>query len=192
MEQQGEYQIAADRETVWSALNDPETLAACIPGCQAMEQVAEAEFAAKVKAKVGPVSATFDAEIVLNDLQPPESYTLSGSVKGGPAGFGKGEAKVQLTEAADGTVLTYQVKASVGGKLAQIGSRLVDGAARKMADDFFANFRNALDPNAAAAESQADSSTTEAQSDRAYEPSGNNYVWIAAFVVLALAMILAI
>ena len=200
MEQQGEYPIAASREQVWSALNDAETLAECIPGCQSMAQTSDTEFTAKVKAKVGPVSATFDAEIALSDLQPPESYTLAGSVKGGAAGFGKGQASVQLAEAEGGTLLTYQVTASVGGKLAQIGSRLVDGAARKMADDFFANFQqklNPVDPEAAedagAAEAGTDKQqTAKQQTERHYEPSGNNYVWIAAFVVLALAMILAI
>ncbi len=144
LEQDGEYLINAAREQVWEALNDPDVLGACIPGCQEITRTDDTHFSARVKAKVGPVSATFTADMELTELNPPASYVIVGGVKGGAAGFGKGEASVNLTEesADDGAVtkLTYSVKASVGGKLAQVGSRLVDGAARKMADDFFAGF----------------------------------------------------
>ena len=144
MQQNGEYLIPAPVETVWQALNDPEVLGACIPGCQSVTQVDDTHFDASVKAKVGPVSATFQAGLELTDLNPPNSYTIAGNVKGGAAGFGKGTAAVSLADADGGTRLSYEVNANVGGKLAQVGSRLVDGAARKMADDFFSAFSEHL------------------------------------------------
>ena len=141
MQQTGEYEIAASLQAVWDALNDPDVLGACITGCQEVTRVDEQHFDVRVKAKVGPVSATFQASLELKDLDPPRSYVIEGGVKGGAAGFGKGTAAVQLTEAgtadAPSTRLSYTVDASVGGKLAQVGSRLVDGAARKMADEFY-------------------------------------------------------
>ena len=149
MEQTGEYRIAAPRDQVWAALNDPEVLQQCIDGCQSMTQTGDVTYIAAVKAKIGPVSALFTADLELADLDPPNSYTINASAKGGAAGFGKGAAGVTLRDdgpadgTADeraGTLLTYTVQANVGGKLAQIGSRLIDGAARKMADDFFAKF----------------------------------------------------
>ena len=139
MQMTGEQRIAASRETVWDALNDPEVLKACIPGCEEIEKVSETEMNAKVKAKVGPVSAKFQGSVTLSDLNPPESYRISGEGKGGAAGFAKGGATVKLAEDGDGTILTYEVDAQVGGKLAQIGSRLIDGTAKKLAGDFFAN-----------------------------------------------------
>jgi hypothetical protein len=144
MEMQGEQIIPAPRDQVWEALNDPEVLRQCIPGCESLEKTAEDKFEAAVTAKVGPVKAKFKGEVELSDIDPPNGYTLSGSGSGGAAGFGKGSAKVRLEDVPDGTKLTYDVTASVGGKLAQIGSRLVDGAARKMADDFFSNFKDAV------------------------------------------------
>jgi len=140
MEQSGEYRIESPAEAVWAALNDPDVLARCIAGCQSMEKVSQSEFRAKVKARVGPVSALFDAELTLSDVDPPHAYTVSGRVKGGPAGFGRGSARVELAPDAGATILRYHVQGSVGGKLAQIGSRLVDGSARKLAEDFFAAF----------------------------------------------------
>ena len=222
MEQSGEYEIPASRDAVWTALNDPEILGRCITGCQDVVQIDEHHFEVKVKAKVGPVSATFQAELELQDLDPPNSYTIKGGVKGGAAGFGKGDAHVKLTELeADSTRLTYQVKASVGGKLAQVGSRLVDGAARKMADEFFAAFRahlvgpeevaddtsdtgpiNAAQAGQApqqqsqgsspAANQPAEENTETATSEGRYESSGGNLIWIIAFVVLGLAILLAV
>ena len=205
MEQVGEYQINAGREEVWAALNDAEVLGRCIPGCQHIEQTDAEHFDAKVKAKIGPVSANFAVSIALEDINPPTSYTLSGGVKGGAAGFGKGQAKVNLTERDGGTQLNYRVDASVGGKLAQVGSRLVDGAARKMADDFFSAFCAELAPNESASQTQEaepDEMPDQKDADHAhtnstdkqptYETDGNKFVWVVAFVVLALAMILAI
>ena len=140
MEIKGEFRIPATRERVWEALNDPEVLKKCIPGCESMEQRSDTEFDATMKAKIGPVKATFQSAVALSNLVPPESYTISGQGKGGPAGFGKGAADVRLEQADGETVLNYTAELQVGGKLAQIGSRLVGGAARKIADDFFKRF----------------------------------------------------
>ena len=141
MEQSGEYRIAGARVRVWEALNDPAVLERCIDGCRSMTPVAEDQFEAVVAAKVGPVRATFTAAITLRDVVAPERYRLEVQVKGGPAGFAKGTAAVELEEASpDETLLKYRIEGGIGGKLAQIGSRLVDGAARKMASSFFKRF----------------------------------------------------
>lgn len=140
MDMTGEYRIPAPRQRVWAALNDPEILKAAIPGCEELNKVGDNDLEARVKAKVGPVSATFTGKVTLSDLNPPESYRISGEGKGGAAGFAKGGAEVNLTEDGSGTILRYTAKADVGGKLAQIGSRLIQGTAKKMADDFFGKF----------------------------------------------------
>ena len=140
MDMTGEYRIPAPRQRVWEALNDPETLKAAIPGCEELSKLSDHELEARVKAKVGPVSATFTGKVTLNDLNPPESYRIAGEGKGGAAGYAKGGAEVNLAEDGSDTILRYTAKADVGGKLAQIGSRLVQGAAKKMADDFFGKF----------------------------------------------------
>ncbi len=145
MELTGSRQIAADRAAVWAALNDPEVLKAAIPGCQSMSGSPETGFEAIVKQKVGPVSATFHGAVALSNVVPGVSYTISGEGKGGAAGFAKGGADVRLEDAGGGTLLTYDVKANVGGKLAQLGSRLIDGFAKKMADSFFENFQAAVE-----------------------------------------------
>ncbi|MEL7464667.1 MAG: carbon monoxide dehydrogenase subunit G [Pseudomonadota bacterium] len=141
----GSRTIAADRETVWAALNDPEVLKACINGCQELEKTSDTSFAATVKQKVGPVSATFKGEVELTDLNPPESYRISGEGKGGAAGFASGGADVKLTEVEGGTELAYDVDAKVGGKIAQLGARLIDGFAKKMADQFFETFQKVVE-----------------------------------------------
>ena len=142
MEMKGEYRIPAEKTLVWAALNDPEVLKECIPGCESLEKTSEYSMAATVRAKVGPVSAKFNGEVHLEDLDPPNSYTIRGEGKGGAAGFARGEARVSLAEDGAETVLSYVVDAKVGGKLAQIGSRLIDATAKKMADDFFGRFRD--------------------------------------------------
>ncbi len=144
MQMSGEYRIEAPREAVWAALNDPEVLKQAIPGCEEIEKISDTELAAKVKVKVGPVSAKFSGAVTLSDLDPPKGYTISGEGKGGPAGFAKGGAKVRLEEDGAATILHYDVEARVGGKLAQIGSRLIDATAKKMANDFFARFAEAV------------------------------------------------
>lgn len=145
MKLEGSQIIAADRATVWAALNDPEVLKQCIPGCQSLDKVDETHFTAVVKQKVGPVSATFNGEVELQNLNPPESYTIAGEGKGGAAGFAKGGADVSLREVEGGTELTYTAEAKVGGKLAQLGARLIDGFAKKQADTFFATFKQTVE-----------------------------------------------
>ncbi|MBP6010755.1 MAG: carbon monoxide dehydrogenase subunit G [Alphaproteobacteria bacterium] len=140
MDMSGEYKIAAPRARVWAALNDPAILRQAIPGCEELNKLSDTELEATAKAKIGPVSARFKGKVVLSNLNPPEGYTLTGEGSGGAAGFAKGEATVTLVEDGDATILRYVVKAAIGGKLAQLGQRLVDGAAKKMADEFFDKF----------------------------------------------------
>jgi len=140
MDMAGERLISAPQNTVWSALNDPEILKACIPGCESLEATSENEMTAVAAVKLGPISAKFSGRVSLSDIDPPNGYTLSGEGKGGPAGFAKGAAKVRLTPAPEGTLLTYTVEAQVGGKIAQLGARLIDATAKSMADQFFTKF----------------------------------------------------
>ena len=141
MELNGSRVIAADRATVWKYLTDPDTLKTCIPGCEELEGSIEDGFEAMVKQKVGPVKATFRGAVTVSDLVPEQSYTISGEGKGGVAGFAKGRADVRLEDCEEGTELAYDVHAEVGGKLAQLGSRLIHGTARRLADQFFDNFQ---------------------------------------------------
>lgn len=140
MDMTGEYRIPAPIGRVWAGLNDPEILGQSITGCDEIERTSDTEFVAKVTAKVGPVKARFAGKVTLSDIDPPNGYKISGEGTGGAAGFAKGGASVRLAEDGTDTVLSYTVNASVGGKLAQIGSRLIDATARKMADDFFGKF----------------------------------------------------
>lgn len=142
----GEQFIPLPQQRVWEALNDPQTLKACIPGCDSIEKVSDTEYKVAMIAAVGPVKARFSGTLKLSDLDPPHSYSLAFEGSGGAAGFGKGGAQVRLAPEADGTKLSYTAKATVGGKLAQVGSRLVDAAARKMADDFFIRFNATVAP----------------------------------------------
>jgi carbon monoxide dehydrogenase subunit G len=185
MQQTGEYRIAAPAAEVWRALNDPEVLARCIPGCESLERTGETSFRAKVRAKVGPVSAAFEGEVTLSDLDPPRAYTLNASAKGGAAGFGRGTARVTLEDQGAETVLRYSVEGSVGGKLAQIGQRLIDAAARKTADDFFAAFAEAVAPAPAPA---ARAPQTPAQ--RVGLAHGRQLAWLVVAAV-AFAVIVA-
>lgn len=140
----GEVTLPADRPKVWAMLNDAEVLKACIPGCQSLEKTSDTSFVAVAKVKIGPVGASFKGEVQLSDIDPPNGYTISGKGEGGIAGFANGGAKVQLSDAPEGTLLKYDVTANVGGKIAQMGSRLIDGVAKKMADQFFSNFAAAV------------------------------------------------
>jgi uncharacterized protein len=152
MEMTGEFRIPAPRQRVWEGLNDPEILKSSIPGCQTIEKLSDTEFTAKVLAQVGPVKANFAGKVTLSDLDPPQSYTIAGEGSGGVAGFAKGSAKVNLDEDGGATVLHYAVQAHVGGKLAQIGSRLIDSVARRMAENFFTRFVAAVAPEQPATE----------------------------------------
>ena len=141
MDLKGKYRLPAPRETVWAALNDPDVLRACIPGCQKLEMTGDNEMEATVTAKVGPVKATFNGQVRLENINAPESFSIVGEGKGGIAGFAKGGADVLLKEEGpDATTLSYDVKAQVGGKLAQMGGRLIDSTAKKLAGQFFDNF----------------------------------------------------
>ncbi len=139
MDLKGEYRLPAPRETVWAMLNDPAVLRDCIPGCQELTVTGENEMAATVVAKIGPVKATFTGQVRLENIQAPESYSIVGEGKGGIAGFASGGADVHLADEGAETVLTYSVDAKVGGKIAQLGGRLVDSSAKKLAGQFFDN-----------------------------------------------------
>ena len=145
MEMHDSQRIAAPREAVYAALNDPEVLKQCIPGCEELEMVSPTEMNATVTLRIGPVKARFKGAVELTDLVPPESYTISGEGKGGVAGFAKGGAKVTFIEEGDETVLQYDVKADIGGKLAQLGGRLIDSTSKKLAGQFFKNFGAVLE-----------------------------------------------
>lgn len=150
MKLSGEHRIPAPRQTVWEGLNNPDVLKESIPGCETLEETGENELTATVKAKVGPVSAKFGGTVTLSDFNPPESYVISGEGKGGAAGFAKGSAKVTLAEDGSDTILTWEADANVGGKLAQIGSRLIDSTAKKMAGQFFDAFSKKIGDDAQA------------------------------------------
>jgi uncharacterized protein len=169
MEMTGEYTIPAPREKVWEALNDPEVLAACIPGCQELNKDSETELSATVKSKVGPVSATFKGKVTLSEIDAPNGYKISGEGTGGVAGFAKGGADIKLVDAGDGTTLSYVATAQVGGKLAQIGSRLIDSTAKKMANEFFGKFAEVVggDSGAEAAPAETAAAPTPAPASEA-------------------------
>jgi carbon monoxide dehydrogenase subunit G len=144
MEMKGEQLIPAPQQAVWNGLNDPEVLKACVPGCESITATGDNEYQVLMVARVGPVSAKFKGKLTLSDIKPPQSYAISFEGQGGAAGFAKGGAQVSLATEGLTTKLAYDVKASVGGKLAQIGSRLIDAAAKKVADDFFRNFNERM------------------------------------------------
>jgi carbon monoxide dehydrogenase subunit G len=169
MDMTGEFRIPAPRQRVWEGLNDPQILKECIPGCQTIERLSDTEFTAKVVAQVGPVKANFGGKVTLSDLDPPQSYTIAGEGSGGVAGFAKGSAKVNLVDDSGVTVLNYAVQAHVGGKLAQIGSRLIDSVARKMAETFFTRFVAAVAPEQAPSVVDG-AAESEAETDRSIPP----------------------
>ena len=182
MEITGEQLIPLPQAEVWRGLNDPEVLKACIAGCESIERVSDTEYRVVMVASVGPVKAKFNGKLVLSDLNPPNSYSLSFEGAGGAAGFGKGSAQVSLKAEGAGTRLSYSAKASVGGKLAQVGSRLIDGVARKMADDFFSAFNEKLaGPKAAGAAAPA---TGKGRIHPAW--------WVAGALLLAVLVYLAL
>ena len=173
MEISGKYIIDSPRAQVWAALNDPDVLKACIPGCESLTKKSETEFDTEVLAKVGPVKAKFTTVVKLENIVAPTSYTLVGNSKARGAGFGKGKADVRLEDTADGgTELSYVADFKVGGKLAQIGSRLVAGATKKTADDFFGNFSTSLAPMAA-----------KADVEKPQEPASRLPYWLVAVAI---------
>ena len=140
----GDIQLDANREAVWAKLNDPAVLKSCIPGCEQLDMLSDSEFQAVATVKVGPVKARWKGKVRLSDFDPPNSYRISGEGDGGVAGFAKGAAKVSLADKDGGTLLSYNVESQIGGKLAQLGQRLINSAAKKTADDFFEKFRTAV------------------------------------------------
>ncbi len=197
MDMKGEYRIPAAKQAVWEALNDPEILKACIPGCETIDKTSDTEMTATVKAKVGPVSARFKGKVTLSDLNPQNSYSISGEGQGGPAGFGKGGATVTLEEVGSDTVLRYEANAQVGGKLAQIGARLVDGAAKKIADEFFSNFATHVGDAAAgtapaSVEAESAGPALAVNHEKAEKPSKtiSTATWIVGLVAVVAVVLL--
>lgn len=201
MDMTGQQMIRAPREKVWAALNDPEILQQAIPGCQSLEKRTDNEFVATVVTKLGPVKANFSGKVTLADIDPPNGYTIQGEGQGGATGFAKGGAKVALQDDPAGTLLRYEVHAAVGGKLAQIGSRLIDATARKMADDFFSRFNQLVSATPAFAEEEAlapapgtqmpeelpvESPVPPAES-RAALPS---WVWVGGLVIVVILLLI--
>ena len=191
MDLTGEYRIPAPRDRVWQALNDPAVLETCIPGIETLEKTSDTAFEATVGAKVGPVNAKCSGAVTLSNLDPPNGYTISGEGKGGAAGFANGGADVALSDTDDGgTLLTYTAHVQVGGKLAQIGSRLVAGTAKKMADDFFSRFAETV--GAAATPETSEAIDEPPSADEAPSPSAGMRpaYWITALVIAAVALLL--
>jgi uncharacterized protein len=203
MDMTGEFRIAASKEAVWKALNDPEVLRQCIPGCEELLKTSDTEFTAKVTVRVGPVKARFAGKVTLSDLDPPNGYKISGEGQGGAAGFANGGAVVRLEADGDGTLLKYTVNASIGGKLAQIGARLIDGTARKLADEFFATFAAlvaagaapaiveastsaAAEPVPAASVVAAAAGTPPPERPRGLKP----WLWVTGLIVIAILLLI--
>ncbi|HUO13033.1 MAG TPA: carbon monoxide dehydrogenase subunit G [Caulobacteraceae bacterium] len=182
MEQSGEHRIAAPRARVWEALNDPEVLKRCIEGCEELTRTGDDSFHAIVRAKVGPLSATFAGDVTLKDVDPPNGYTLDVGASGGATGFARGTAKVALADDGGETLLTYSAEGRVGGKLAQIGQRLIDAAARKTADDFFDAFAREVTAPAATATERAPVEPRPAQRPRAL-------LWAGAGAVILVVLL---
>jgi carbon monoxide dehydrogenase subunit G len=191
MDLTGEYRIPAPREAVWRALNDPDVLRQCIPGCESIERLSDTEMAARVTARVGPVKATFNGKVTLSDLDPPNGYRISGEGQGGVAGFAKGGADVRLQpdDSGAGTVLTYAATASVGGKLAQIGSRLIEGTSKQMADQFFGKFADVVGAAAAPAEAAPAPVVAPAPAPPA-QPGLPPLVWVGGLIVIVVVLLL--
>ncbi len=158
MDMQGSRSLAVTQQQAWDALNDPEVLKACIPGCDKVEPSGPNQYTMAMSLRIGPVSAKFTGKIALSDVNPPESYTISFDGQGGVAGFGKGNAQVQLTPQGTGCEMGYVVKAQVGGKIAQVGQRLIDGVAKSMAEDFFKRFDEEMQRRYPAADSSTPAS----------------------------------
>ena len=188
----GSFDLAAPKQQVWDALNDPEVLKGCIPGCEEIDKTSDTSFSAKVIAKVGPVKAKFTGDVTLSELDPPNAYKISGEGKGGAAGFAKGGANVSLKDnESGGTTLEYAVTAQVGGKLAQIGSRLIDSTAKKMAREFFETFGKIVDKdetdednNPMASKGETEMSNEKKSEENVY-PGTHWTIWLVGAISVA-------
>ena len=185
MEMSGEYRIPAPRQTVWNSLNDPAVLKSCLSGCERLDKISDTAFEGVVTFKVGPIKATFKGAIELSEIDPPNAYVISGEGKGGAAGFAKGSAKVRLSDDGAITVLGYTAAARLGGKLGQMGGRVVDPVARRMADDFFGKFAEAV---GGAADSAA---PTVAASPASPETAKSGLFWILLIIGVAALIAMA-
>jgi len=195
MQMESSRQINAPADLVWQALNNPEVLKQCIPGCQSFEEIGPNTYKAVVSVKVGPVSATFSGKVELTNIQPPRSYSMVFEAQGGAAGYGKGTSHVDLSETENGVELHYKVESQVGGKLAQIGQRLIDGAAKSMADDFFKRFEGIIAQQTGVPSPEAESTPGTAQEAAASKATGKTpsfptWLWIA--VIISIIMILIV
>lgn len=189
MQMSGDVSIAADRQHVWTALNDPDVLRQCIPGCESVTREADNVLLAKVTAKIGPIKTGFSGKVTLSELDPPNSYVISGEGSGGAAGFAKGSAAVKLTTVGNLTQLHYQVDAAVGGKLAQIGARLIDSTARKMAEDFFSTFVKIAESTSTTPSATAEAAPASPSPAPQSAPRGKRLLIAAALVALAIAAV---
>jgi hypothetical protein len=199
MELTGTERILAPRQAVWQALNDPEVLKACIPGCESIEMLSPTEMKARVGLRLGPIKANFEGKVTLSDIDPPNGYTISGEGSGGPAGSAKGSAHVKLSEEAGATLLSYSVTSQVSGKIAQLGSRLIEGTAQKLAGDFFGKFNervsiSAPEAAAVAAEIETSPAFTGAPGAAPKPAAASQWMWFigGAVVIAALLIWLAV
>jgi len=186
MDMQGSRVLAVTQQQAWDALNDPEVLKLCIPGCDKVEVTGPDQFTVGMAVRVGPVSARFTGKVALSELNPPQSYTISFDGQGGVAGFGRGNAQVKLTPAEAGCELDYTVNAQVGGKIAQVGQRLIDGVARSMADEFFKRFEEEMQRRYPApdAPEQSAAETTAGTSPAVAQRAIPTWLWIAGALLL--------
>ena len=182
----GEYQIAAGREAVWAALNEPSVLQACLEGCESFDRISDTDFRAKMTTRVGPIRTKFSCAIRLSDLDPPNSYTLSGQGDGGASGHAKGSVKVSLTESEGATLLSYAVDASLRGKIGQMGARVVDNVARSMADKFFGKLSAMVADESASAAPELESPT------EIEPPTGKKGLPLVHVILIAVAIAIAI
>ena len=189
MKLSGSYQINLEKQKVWEALNDPEILKQAIPGCEEFIKNSDTEFTAKATNKIGPFNASFTGDIELNDLNPPNSYKISGSGNS-PVGFASGEANVKLEDHQDGTKLTYEVEANVGGKIAQVGSRLIDMTAKKMADIFFKKFSEVISKKTITSKDQTDTEEEISENQISNKQKSNNKTLYYSASVLVAAIII--
>ena len=190
MDFSGEYIIPSTKQKVWDALNDPEVLKQCIDGCEELNKESDSEFSARVTAKVGPVRAKFSGKVTLSDIDPPNGYKISGEGQGGVAGFAKGGAAVKLEDSDGGTKLTYTAEAEVGGKLASVGSRLVEGVAKKTADDFFGKFAEIVSIDSKLEDTDTKGAQVQQVAEGSSKTSDNSRLFWGVGAVVAILAIL--